>query len=341
MSTSRSILFVAIVAFPLGAYAEALQPAPKDAPSCDMNKIPKIFSVVDLSMPVPPLKTRDGERVVDVLKKHGINTVFRYYDQPVGDKRTETIPGKTLHFAEAQALIKAHMRIGVVYQHLNDAPTKFFPVGAGTEDAERALTLADENKQPYGTTIYFGIDGPERHIEEYAKEYRINKGGPLSDARKAILGQTNEGKRVRRFYEDYRRDGPQAFGGAPLDKITQNMMKPLIERYLNEVVDSFDKYKSRNKDQGYKLGIYCTAGICNAYGKKFTSVWLSPDGRLEPEYKRFFEDHAKQINMVQWAPTHCKSFGWTGATPGYDPDLDFNQVNDDNSDLGTWDEQRQ
>jgi hypothetical protein len=196
MNIARPILAVAIASFPMVARAEPLQLA-KDAPECKFDGGTKIYSVVDLSMPVPPLKTQDGRSVLQMLSEHGVHTIFRYYDQPIGEMPAETLPGKTLHADESQKLIDARFKIGVVYQHKNDIAAKFFPSGAGKEDAERALKQAEENKQPFNTAIYFGIDGPEENLVGLAKEYRANNGEPLSESRKdQLIHGTSEQRKV-------------------------------------------------------------------------------------------------------------------------------------------------
>ncbi len=85
-----------------------------------------------------------------------IDTIIRYYD----DTEHPTIPGKPLRADEFDAIIKAGFKIGVVFQHKNGTAEKFQIPGVGAADAKIALDLADENRQPYDTAIYFGLDGP-------------------------------------------------------------------------------------------------------------------------------------------------------------------------------------
>src|SRR5262249_35698750 len=139
------------------------------------------FTVVDFSQPVSVLRRTDDHSMpaLPLLKsRFKLNTVFRYYDH-----KEETIEGKTLLPTEADALLSAHLKIGVVFQHYNDDPGKFMPPDAGSKDAARALDLADLNRQPYGSAIYFGIDGPEDHLPKLIAEYHLNHGQPMSASR--------------------------------------------------------------------------------------------------------------------------------------------------------------
>lgn len=84
-----------------------------------------------------------------------VNTIIRYYDDP----DHPTLKGKVLHKDESTAILKAKFKIAVVFQHKSHSVSKFQD-GEGTKDAGFAWKLAEENRQPYKTAIYFGIDGP-------------------------------------------------------------------------------------------------------------------------------------------------------------------------------------
>src|SRR5262249_52419292 len=116
---SRVVLGAASVLafYTLCARAEPLE-FPVAAPPC----LPKKgLSVLDFSMPVPPLRTENNDPVLLTLKREfKVDTIFRYYDHP-----DETIPRKTLHSVESDALIGAGFKLGVVFQHHNDNPAKF------------------------------------------------------------------------------------------------------------------------------------------------------------------------------------------------------------------------
>ena len=62
------------------------------------------------------------------LKTFKLDTVFRYYDY-----KNETLPGKTLHPDESDAIIAAGLKIGIVFQHHNDDPAKFLDPKIGLE----------------------------------------------------------------------------------------------------------------------------------------------------------------------------------------------------------------
>lgn len=126
-------------------------------PACKRNPG---LEVADFSIPVTELKLRNpgpGENrtVLQILKDDfGIKTIFRYYD-----KQSESIPCKTLLRDEVDAIFKHGMSVAVVFQHQNDKPETFLEGNRGAEDAIRSLQLAKANGQPFGSTIYFGVDG--------------------------------------------------------------------------------------------------------------------------------------------------------------------------------------
>lgn len=101
---------------------------------------------VDLARPV-------NQVFLDQIKELNVSTVIRYYDHP-----NETLRGKTLRKAERDLILQNGFKIAVVFQHHNNRLSSFTSV-RGTMDAVRALELAQENLQPQGSAIYFGVDG--------------------------------------------------------------------------------------------------------------------------------------------------------------------------------------
>jgi hypothetical protein len=332
----KSIAVIAVTGFfasgIAGAVAEDLL-FPQTNPDCAPQ--PK-FAVVDLSLPTPPVKTPAGTAALKVLKEEfKVDTVFRYYDHP-----DETLDGKTLLPAESDAIIKAGLKIGVVFQHHNDDPGKFLDPDAGKKDAERALVLADANLQPFDTAIYFGIDGPEYHFDRLIAEYRQNDGREMSPERKSEL--SSRGQASRNFvksYGNFLQYGPGVFHMTELDKVKPEMMRPVIEKYFKDIKTAFNAYSQRNGGKGYKIGMYCTAAMCgfgadNGWAQYF---WLSPEQRGLGKYREFLKRKA-DLNLVQELKTVCA--GW-GPTPDHKPlELDFNQVNPDKPELGQWAQKR-
>lgn len=88
------------------------------------------------------------------MREVGVSTVIRYYDH-----EDETLPGKTLRASERDLIAGAGFRLLVVFQHRNDRLSTFTPE-RGAADAARSLDLAQENAQPRGSAVYFGVDGP-------------------------------------------------------------------------------------------------------------------------------------------------------------------------------------
>ena len=99
------------------------------------------------------LASHVDEAFLKRMRSVGVKTIFRYYDH-----QDETLPGKTLHRAESDLILKYGFSLGVVFQHWNDRFTSF-TVERGRVDAVRSLILARENGQPENSAIYFGVDG--------------------------------------------------------------------------------------------------------------------------------------------------------------------------------------
>jgi hypothetical protein len=87
------------------------------------------------------------------MRETGVTTIIRYYDQP-----DETLPGKTLRRAERDLILSEGFSIAVVFQHWNKIFSSF-TARQGAADGARALQLAQENLQPQGGLIWFGVDG--------------------------------------------------------------------------------------------------------------------------------------------------------------------------------------
>ena len=325
---------LAVSLFATGAFAEGSDwVRPGSRPSCVAN--PK-FRVVDVSFPIVGIEAPSGRSALEELKGFGVETIFRYYDH-----ENETLPGKTLLPAESDAIIKAGMKIGVVFQHNNDNPVKFMDSTAGTADAKRALFLADQNKQPFGSAIYFGIDGPELHLSPLVREYKRNNGQPMSDERKEELRRSgSEGKQVVARYPGFLARGPTAFNVSDLGRVTPAMMRPLIKSYFDLIAAQFADYKSRNGGKTYNIGMYCTAGMCS-FGEKSRFAdyfWLSPEGRNDPIFDTYLNGSSR-LSLVQHLPTSC--VGWKPVRDNQTFEMDFNQVKAMRPDFGQWSAKRQ
>ncbi len=113
------------------------------------------IEAVDLSAPV-------DQNFLNTMRGIGIKTVIRYYDH-----EDETLPGKTLRRDEQNLILTNGFRTAVVFQHHNNRFASFTAL-RGRQDAERSLALAQENLQPLGSAIYFGVDGPWQAAYELA-----------------------------------------------------------------------------------------------------------------------------------------------------------------------------
>jgi hypothetical protein len=332
MNIARHLLVAMLASAAIDARAAPLEMPTGSGPPC--LPISNGFSVLDFSMNVTPLKLNNTP-VLDLLKNDfKVDTIFRYYDYP----ESETTTGKTLRKTESDAILAAGYKIGTIFQHYNNNPAKFFEPGIGAKDAQQALIMAEENRQPYDTVIYFGVDGPEDNFGPLQAEYALDR-GPMSQARIDELKRANKFALIK-YYDLYVRYGQQKLGISdlgPTAKLKPEMLYDVIDEYFKEVEATFKADRDQHGG-GYKIGMYCTAVMC-AVGERrgIQRIWLSPEGRLGQDYKDFFKTLTKVV-MIQWPDTSCQY--WSGAPKGEVAGFDFNQVNDRNSDLGTWDQKR-
>ncbi len=117
-------------------------------------KDPRV-EAVDLSAPV-------NQSFLNQMQAIGVNTIIRYYDH-----QDETLPGKTLRRGERDLILMNGFKTVVIFQHRNNQFGSFTAL-RGRQDAERSLVLAEENSQPQGSAIYFGVDGPWKTSYELA-----------------------------------------------------------------------------------------------------------------------------------------------------------------------------
>jgi Domain of unknown function (DUF1906) len=235
---------------------DTLTPTPPNGhPKCKPHDN---LTVADVSFPIHKLTTRKGNKTVSVLEvlrdDFKIKTIFRYYDHI-----HESIENKTLQSAEVDAIIAAGLSIGVVFQHNNDDPTKFLEARVGVTDAKRALDLADKFRQPFDTAIYFGIDGPERHLEPLKKEFVASVGKPISSDRKKKLKSEFVENRLKELKEKYKSDGKPSDWiekelatpamRSKVDRTAQDRLEAYIERYDRFLKDGPRVFKTRDLDK--------------------------------------------------------------------------------------------
>jgi len=108
------------------------------------------------------LSERVDQNFLNAMRGIGIKTIIRYYDH-----EDETLPGKTLRRDERNLISTNGFQTAVVFQHHNNRFASF-TAQRGHQDAERSLALAQENSQPRGSAIYFGVDGPWQAAYELA-----------------------------------------------------------------------------------------------------------------------------------------------------------------------------
>jgi len=86
------------------------------------------------------------------LKAAGISFVFRYLAS------FTHIKNKILTLAEAQAISRAGLKIGTVWENGEPTTAEYFTADQGKDDAIAALQVAYYAGQPKGTPIYFAVD---------------------------------------------------------------------------------------------------------------------------------------------------------------------------------------
>jgi uncharacterized protein (TIGR02594 family) len=110
------------------------------------------------------------------LANAGVKTVIRYYN----NNNTSSHPSKLLTQRELNALHDAGLSVAVVFEQRGGATGDISDLTkeTGDRDAQQALDLATERKQPEGSAIYFAVDfdfikSPDlQHITDYFREVR-------------------------------------------------------------------------------------------------------------------------------------------------------------------------
>lgn len=93
---------------------------------------------------------RDTTRHLDALRAAGIETVIRYY--------ARSMSSKVIRRAEARAIAKAGLRLGIVYEGAGDRLSAFSQ-DMGYRDAAFSRSHgAREIGQPAGSAVYFAVD---------------------------------------------------------------------------------------------------------------------------------------------------------------------------------------
>lgn len=229
----------------------------------DCEKFSRSYGVMDFSKPVNRMAIgKERTPALKALKDRGVHTVIRYYDHP-----EETIACKTLLADEVDAILATKgMSVAVVFQHNNDDPETFLDGGRGTRDAKRALELAEANGQPYQSAIYFGVDGVDQALKDFA--YEINKfrqGETLSEERKsALLKEGWRPAKVEKYanqYAAFRKYHARHFKdskGNPLPpgKVEAKHIIPYVTEYIRQVKAVFDAASGGDPEKSYRIGAY-------------------------------------------------------------------------------------
>ncbi len=284
--------------------------------------------VVDLSVPVTELRTVTNDQALNALKQFGVKTIIRYYDFS-----DESLVCKTLLADESDAILAKGLSIAVVFQHNNDDPETIFDPKRGAADAERALALAAANGQPFGSTIYFGVDGVDQVINDVVYEYALAGGGPMKEARKAELHAKGDDKDIR-HYERFLLYKDDVFKG-PVKDLRPESMLPFVQRYFSDIARVFREAAAADPSGktydigGYGSGLVCTALLAKPSHVKY--CWLAQSTGW-PGYDAF--KAGKAWSLLQENSTVCD--GWRNLRKPGPVDFDFNRVSATKPDFGQW-----
>ena len=298
------------------------------APPCAGNPH---YTAADFSAPVTELVADGHLPVLEMLKRFGVRTIIRYYDWP-----EETFACKTLLPEESDGIIKAGLSIATVFQHKNEDPEVFFSETRGTKDAERSLELADANGQPYGSAIYFAVDGVDDTIDAMVSEYRATGGRPPSQARLRYLAKIY-GRGLRRYLHHYQRFlayHAQRFR-MPVSHITGRLMLPYVAVYFRNVAATFRQAAAHGT---YEIGAYGSGQTCRYLLAQdlIRSCWVS-QSTAWPGTRDFIK--TKSWSLLQKQTTVCPS--WTSRRDPTSPiGFDFNIVSEAHPDFGQWSRKR-
>ena len=286
------------------------------APSCSIQKG---MSAVDISQPVTTIKTASGKSGVEAFKVIGVKTIARYYDWATAD-----ITCKSLLPAESDAIINAGLSIITVFQHENSDPETFFNAKRAAIDAKQALQMASANGQPAGSAIYFAVDGVDQTIKDSVFEYNINRGKPISAARrKRLLHADPSFRKHIKFYGRFLAYHRNIFHkSAP--EIHATDMLPFVDRYFRTLRQDL------KADGRYKLGVYGSGAVCEHVMKLGLAdyCWLAMSQGW-PGTKAY--QIGGKWSLAQQRSTFCK--GWKFKEEEM-VRFDFNRVK--NSSFGQW-----
>jgi hypothetical protein len=110
-----------------------------------MSTIPTAIKGLDASERITSIAT--------CIKNAGFAFAIRYYNI----KNSKQLPTKRLILSEAQALVKAGLQLGVVFQQGGRDPASFNHA-TGVQHGAAAHGRANEIGQPAGSAIYFSVD---------------------------------------------------------------------------------------------------------------------------------------------------------------------------------------
>ncbi len=237
--------------------------------------------------------------------------------------------------AETDAILKNGFSIAVVYQHNSPDPEAFFSGNSGKIDARRELEMANANGQPFGSAIYFSVDGTDQSLRDVVFEHGMSDGGRISSKRRKLLrrnGQINHIKHYERFLKYHKRMFAKS-----VEDIRATDILPFVDTYFRSIHEVFKSSGYDNASgKGFKIGAYGSGLICNHLMKEklVDYCWLAQSTGW-PGYDSFLKD--KKWSLLQKEPSYCRKWKLYSGGP---VSFDFNKVNPAISDFGQWSTRR-
>lgn len=335
----------AVVLFSVSvAQARSAVQVRNDSPPCEKSEA---YKAIDSSIPTHKIYLKNGRAALDVLKDDlGVETIIRYYDWPEND---ETIACKRLLDDEIKEIFKRKLSIIAVFQHNNDDLKTIINPARGTIDATRALELAEANGQPYGSTIYFGIDGQDAMLESFVWEHHVSNKTHMTARRKEFLINDRKWRpeavaKYSRLYSEFLDYHSDVFPKREVKSLTRADVLDFIDTYFKAIKAKFDEFSGGDPKKGYKIGAYSSGYVCRHLldsaeksNHAVTHCWLAQaDGW--PEY----EDFRDKGNWVMWQkmPTTCPPTWRNPVNRTEAVDFDFNKIRPGMNDIGQWSTQR-
>ena len=163
-----------------------------------VEKPNNIHNGADTRDPLYDGNASDKDRTVRAYKLGGENFVIRYYAKPENNS-------KILTDTEVNAFRDYGINIVSVYQDVGDKE-EYFSSEYGTQNATRALELANSLGQPHGSAIYFAVDYDAKDLNNIRDYFSAIKKVFDENGNKYQIGVYGSGKvciAIQQLYAQY------------------------------------------------------------------------------------------------------------------------------------------